>query len=59
MIDGVPVPSDPMAANELADLRAVEVLKGPQSTLVGRTASAGGSTSSRRRRPRTGWATPA
>jgi len=41
MIDGVPVPSDSMAANELADLRAVEVLKGPQSTLGGRTASAG------------------
>lgn len=41
MIDGVPVPSDSMAANELQDIRRVEVLKGPQSTLGGRTASAG------------------
>ncbi len=41
MIDGVPVPSDSTAANDLADIRRVEVLKGPQSTLGGRTASAG------------------
>lgn len=41
LIDGVPVPSDSMAANELQDIRRVEVLKGPQSTLGGRTASAG------------------
>lgn len=41
MIDGVPVPSDSMAANELQDVRRVEVLKGPQSTLGGRTASSG------------------
>lgn len=41
MIDGVPVPSDSTAANDLADVRRVEVLKGPQSTLGGRTASAG------------------
>ncbi|HSW04359.1 TonB-dependent receptor [Aquabacterium sp.] len=41
MIDGVPVPSDSMAANELQDIRRVEVLKGPQSTLGGRTASSG------------------
>lgn len=41
MIDGVPVPSDSTAANELQDVRRVEVLKGPQSTLGGRTASAG------------------
>ena len=41
MIDGVPVPSDSMAANELTDIKRVEVLKGPQSTLGGRTASSG------------------
>lgn len=41
MIDGVPVPSDSMAANELTDVKRVEVLKGPQSTLGGRTASSG------------------
>lgn len=41
MIDGVPVPSDSMAANELQDIARVEVLKGPQSTLGGRTASSG------------------
>lgn len=41
MIDGVPVPSDSTAANDLQDIRRVEVLKGPQSTLGGRTASAG------------------
>lgn len=41
MIDGVPVPSDSTAANDLADVSRVEVLKGPQSTLGGRTASAG------------------
>lgn len=41
LIDGVPVPSDSTAANELQDIRRVEVLKGPQSTLGGRTASAG------------------
>ncbi|MDT7837000.1 TonB-dependent receptor [Aquabacterium sp. OR-4] len=41
LIDGVPVPSDSTAANELQDVRRVEVLKGPQATLGGRTASAG------------------
>jgi iron complex outermembrane receptor protein len=41
MIDGVPIPSDSMAANELHDILRVEVLKGPQATLGGRTASAG------------------
>ena len=41
MIDGVPVPSDSMAANELQGILRVEVLKGPQSTLGGPTASAG------------------
>ena len=41
MIDGVPLPSDSTAANELQDIKRVEVLKGPQSTLGGRTASAG------------------
>jgi iron complex outermembrane receptor protein len=41
MIDGVPVPSDSFAANQLEDVRSVEVLKGPQATLGGRTAAAG------------------
>lgn len=41
MIDGVPVPSDSFAANQLEDVKSVEVLKGPQVTLGGRTASAG------------------
>jgi iron complex outermembrane receptor protein len=41
LIDGVPVPSDSMAGNALEDVSRVEVLKGPQSTLGGRTASAG------------------
>lgn len=41
MVDGVPVSSDAMGANELQDLERVEVLKGPQATLGGRAASAG------------------
>ncbi len=41
LVDGVPVPSDSMAGNALEDVSRVEVLKGPQSTLGGRTASAG------------------
>ncbi|MFT4249043.1 MAG: TonB-dependent receptor [Pseudomonas sp.] len=41
MVDGVPVSSDASGINELADLASVEVLKGPQSTLGGRAASAG------------------
>jgi iron complex outermembrane receptor protein len=41
MIDGVPVPSDSRAANALEDVQNVEVLKGPQATLGGRTAAAG------------------
>jgi iron complex outermembrane recepter protein len=41
MIDGVPVPSDAVTANQLEDVKDVEVLKGPQATLGGRTASAG------------------
>ncbi|MFT4255737.1 MAG: TonB-dependent receptor [Pseudoxanthomonas sp.] len=41
MLDGVPVASDAMGVNELSDLAQVEVLKGPQSTLGGRAASAG------------------
>lgn len=40
-IDGVPVPPDSFAANALDDIAQVEVLKGPQATLGGRTASAG------------------
>ncbi len=40
-IDGVPVPWDSYAANQLEDVRSIEVLEGPQSTLGGRTASAG------------------
>jgi iron complex outermembrane receptor protein len=41
MIDGVPVPSDSRAGNNLDDAAGVEVLKGPQATLGGRTAAAG------------------
>jgi len=41
LVDGVPVPTDSMGVNELEDIQHVEVLKGPQSTLGGRTASAG------------------
>ncbi len=41
LIDGVPTSSDSMAANQLSDVARVEVLKGPQSTLGGRAASAG------------------
>ena len=40
-VDGVPVPWDSYAANQLEDVSNVEVLEGPQSTLGGRTASAG------------------
>src|ERR1700730_12889613 len=41
MVDGVPVPSDSQSANQLEDVRSIEVLKGPQATLGGRTAAAG------------------
>jgi iron complex outermembrane receptor protein len=41
MIDGVPIPSDAVTANQLEDVKDIEVLKGPQATLGGRTASAG------------------
>jgi iron complex outermembrane receptor protein len=41
MIDGVTVPSDSYAGNQLEDVARIEVLKGPQSTLGGRTAAAG------------------
>jgi len=40
-IDGVPVPADSFAANTINDVSQLEVLKGPQATLGGRTASAG------------------
>jgi iron complex outermembrane recepter protein len=40
-VDGVPVSSDSFSANALEDVQQVEVLKGPQATLGGRTASAG------------------
>jgi iron complex outermembrane recepter protein len=41
MIDGIPIPSDADAANQLEDVKDIEVLKGPQATLGGRTAAAG------------------
>lgn len=41
MVDGVPIPSDSQSGNQLEDIQSVEVLKGPQATLGGRTASAG------------------
>ncbi|MDE2597782.1 MAG: TonB-dependent receptor [Sphingomonadales bacterium] len=40
-VDGVPVPADSFAANTVTDVAQLEVLKGPQATLGGRTASAG------------------
>ena len=41
MLDGVPIPSDSQAGNQLEDVKSIEVLMGPQATLGGRTASAG------------------
>lgn len=41
LIDGVPIPSDSVAANDMDDVDRVEILTGPQSTLGGRDASAG------------------
>jgi iron complex outermembrane receptor protein len=41
LIDGVPVPSDSIAGNQLEDIQSIEVLKGPQATLGGRTAASG------------------
>jgi iron complex outermembrane receptor protein len=41
LIDGVPVPSDSLDGNQLEDAQNVEVLKGPQATLGGRTAASG------------------
>jgi iron complex outermembrane recepter protein len=41
MLDGVPIPSDSDAGNQLEDVKSIEVLKGPQATLGGRTAAAG------------------
>ena len=41
MIDGIPVPSDSFAANNLMGIQSAEVLLGPQSTLGGRTAASG------------------
>jgi len=40
-VDGVPVPADSFAVNTITDVAQLEVLKGPQATLGGRTASAG------------------
>src|SRR5580693_1943471 len=40
-IDGVPVPSDSFAGNNVAGIQNIEVLLGPQSTLGGRTAASG------------------
>ncbi|MFT3905604.1 MAG: TonB-dependent receptor [Steroidobacteraceae bacterium] len=41
MVDGVPIPSDSFNGNAIEDVQTVEVLKGPQATLGGRTAAAG------------------
>ena len=41
LVDGVPVPSDSTYGNQLEDIQSVEVLKGPQATLGGRTAATG------------------
>ena len=40
-VDGIPVPSDSIAANNVAGIQNVEILMGPQSTLGGRTAASG------------------
>jgi iron complex outermembrane receptor protein len=40
-VDGVPVPSDSYDGNDIVDVQSVEVLKGPQATLGGRTAASG------------------
>ena len=41
LVDGVPVPSDSYDGNDIQDVQNVEVLKGPQATLGGRTAASG------------------
>jgi len=41
LVDGVPVPSDSTYGNQLEDIQSIEVLKGPQATLGGRTAATG------------------
>src|SRR5262249_16138425 len=41
LLDGVPVPSDSLMGNRVEDVQAIEVLKGPQATLGGRTAASG------------------
>jgi iron complex outermembrane receptor protein len=41
MIDGVTIAPESLIAKQLADIQNVEVLRGPQSTLGGRTASIG------------------
>lgn len=41
MIDGVPVPSDSFDGTQIEDVQNIEVLKGPQATLGGRTAAIG------------------
>jgi iron complex outermembrane receptor protein len=40
-VDGVPVPSDSYDGNDIMDVQSIEVLKGPQATLGGRTAASG------------------
>ena len=41
MVDGISIPSDSHAAQQMVDLDNVQVLEGPQATLGGRTAAAG------------------
>lgn len=41
MVDGVPIPSDSHAAQQIQDIANIQILEGPQATLGGRTASAG------------------
>jgi iron complex outermembrane receptor protein len=41
LVDGVSIPSDSHAADQIEDVQNIQVLKGPQATLGGRSASAG------------------
>jgi iron complex outermembrane receptor protein len=58
VIDDVPVGFQAAAFKDLIDVERIEALKGPQSTLFGKSAIAACSTSPRRRRPAHGRGAP-